>query len=235
MFCPKCGTNINDGRYCPSCGYCAIEENINTNVNGNVAASLNSTYVKNQLPRNKLMVIVTICIVAVVLVGTFAMLIHSLTNNGKHAIQKYYNAIENQSASAVLSCVPNDFLKDLMDDYDVSKKDIKNALNKYLQDDWTSDWVYDDYEPGDNIKVKFVETEKEDGKSLKSFQNDLADIGFLEIDRFNPDKVRKAEVFHVDFYDGDDYYKIIYAFKYEGTWYCNYALGLVEHATRLYA
>ena len=156
-------------------------------------------------------------------------------NTSENSIKRFYRAIENQNANKMLDCVPDDFIDDLIEDYDTSKKEIKSALERYLKDDWTANYVYNDYNPGTSIDVILIYNEKVSKFDLDDVAEELEDIGFLVEDEFDPEDMKKAELYHVDFNNNDNRYQIMYTFKYKGKWYCSNALNLVEHAARLYA
>lgn len=232
MYCPKCGTNINNGRYCHVCGHSLAARNADAG-NGN-SVNYGGASVRKPFDWKRYLPLFIILVGLVIMAAAVIILINVLSDSKKDAVEDYFNAIENQSASDMLSCAPDDYIADIMDDYDVSRKDILKALNKYLHDDWTSDWVYNYYEPGDDIRLEYLDENMVEKADLRSLFKYLKKIGTLKNTRFNPEMVEDADVYYVDFYDGDSRYKIIFVFKYRGKWYCSDALGLIEHAARLY-
>lgn len=228
MFCPQCGTNIHYGKYCPVCGYFADRKTAEIDMN----TPHNRQIVQTNWNRNKFLPILAVVVAGVVLTGV--LLIRGMTNNSTHAIKKFYHAIEKQNAQEMLSCIPNDFVKDLMDDYDVEKDDINDALDEYLSDGWICDWVSDDYDPGSKIPLTIIAHNKMDQDELKDMQRDLTDVWAVSCKYFDSEKIKKGESCDIDFDDDDDYFLIVSTYQYKGKWYYYNALALVEHATRLY-
>ena len=228
MFCPKCGANMRDGQYCPVCGYFASGQAPSGNYYG---SANNKAAVSPKNSRNKILPLLAI-LIAVVLAA--AILVRNMTNNGTHAIKKFFHAMERQNAREMMSCVPDDFIDDLIDDYDVKKSDIKDALEKYLKTDWVSDYVETDYEPGEKVPLKILDHEKMDKEELSDIQRDLTDVWTLSCKQFDSKKIKKAETYNIDFDNDNSYFYIVSAFQYKGNWYYYNALALMEHATRLY-
>ena len=199
---------------------------------GNYYGSANNkAAVSPKNSRNKILPLLAI-LIAVVLAA--AILVRNMTNNGTHAIKKFFHAMERQNAREMMSCVPDDFIDDLIDDYDVKKSDIKDALEKYLKTDWVSDYVETDYEPGEKVPLKILDHEKMDKEELSDIQRDLTDVWTLSCKQFDSKKIKKAETYNIDFDNDNSYFYIVSAFQYKGNWYYYNALALVEHATRLY-
>lgn len=66
-------------------------------------------------------------------------------------VKDYYKAIENCDAKDLMATVPKDYLKELMDDNDLSRKELTNDVQDYL------DKYYDEY---DDIKRSPLRTRK---------------------------------------------------------------------------
>ncbi|MFR3811560.1 MAG: hypothetical protein ACLTXT_03495 [Ruminococcus callidus] len=53
-------------------------------------------------------------------------------------VKDYYKAIENCDAKDLMATVPKDYLKELMDDNDLSRKELTNDVQDYLTNTMTN-------------------------------------------------------------------------------------------------
>lgn len=220
MYCKNCGYQFETGQFCPKCG-----------TKHTMSVSLDKK--KHDFLNHKLGVLLAFALCILIFVG--CIVVRCTLNSGHHAVKQFYNAVEKQNVSSMLSCVPDDFLKDLEDDYYVSRKEIKKALERYLDDEWISDWVYSSYDPGDEIEFTYEDEDEMNDREVKSIKSSLREVGSLSINKFEPKKVKKGEMIEIEFDVRGEETRTISTFKYEGDWYSWNALALVEHATRLYA
>ncbi len=219
MNCQQCGTSLKNGEmFCPNCG-AKIEVPVSDNRTDGLAASVPPTGASAADPRKKKNTIIVICVVAV-FVLLLALLGILLSGNGaKDVTKEYYKAIETGNASKLLDTVPKDYIEELADDYDLSKKEIKSAVQDYLDD------YYNDY---DDIRVSFKDKDIMDA-------DDFAEEMMVDTDEdFN---IKKAVEFELKVRyksDGGDTVKTkneeFIVFKYKGGWYSMDAMFLVTMA-----
>ena len=129
MFCKKCGTEIKNGTFCPSCGTNNAPAggvppmpNVNP-VNGapkpsgmpfvNPISGNNGGGAVQKNQKNLFLAIGAGVVALVIIIVLLASLGGRGSNSPKGAIKAYYKAIEKQSASAMLDCVPADLQKDI--------------------------------------------------------------------------------------------------------------------------
>ena len=150
--------------------------------------------------------------------------------SAKGAIKNYYNAVENANASKIIKCVPKDILNAMMDEEDMSKKEVKEAVQDYIDD------MYDDHE-FDYIKVTFKDKENLDKDDI----DDDLDFESMFDDSDDFKKIKKAVKYDVKIKvstdDGDNVDTTTeehYVYKYGNSWYIADAVSFVALAIYSY-
>ena len=240
MFCKKCGTEIKNGTFCPSCGTNNAPAggvppmpNVNP-VNG--ASNPSGVPFVNPISGNnggavQFLAIGAGVVALVIIIVLLASLGGRGSNSPKGAIKAYYKAFEKQSASAMLDCVPADLQKDILEEYDISKKDLKQAL-----DDMYSDMndIYD--EDIDKVELAIKKVKDQSKGDTEDFADDVNDTVKLYnkklMDRFDEKKIKKTAAIKIkvrfEDKDGDKLdtlsndESIVY--KYKGKWYSESAI-----------
>lgn len=240
MKCQKCGAEMENGAaFCPNCGTAVsgsapAEPQPNPSAAGAAAGAdagttagsvppvmptVNPSAVSSQNPqKQKQLIIAAGCVVVAVVL--LIILIASTRTSAKDAVKDYYKAIEKQSASKMLKCIPKDYLKELMDEYDMSKKEVKEAVADVLEEE---DEDFD-------IKLTFKDKEKldEDDDEIEELNDYYFDDGDFK-------EVKKGVKFEVKVKvtedgDSDSETDDHIAYKYGGSWYCEEALYFVASA-----
>lgn len=234
MNCHNCGEKLSaEDVFCPNCG--AKNETERSNPSGispeSASAGENFQAVPSISGEKKPFlgmstkhqiiaigcVVVTLILVVVLLCALFS------GNSAKDAVKDYYDAIEECDAEDLMETVPKDYLKELMDKNDLSRKELEKEVQKYLNN------YYDDY---DDIKVSFLSQEKMDRDDFEKYI-DLDD----DNDALN---VKKAVQYELKVrYQSDHGDKVetkteeFVVFKYKNSWYSMDAMFLVAMATYL--
>lgn len=252
MFCKKCGTEIKNGTFCPSCGTNnapagGVPPMPNASpVNGapkpsgvpfvNPIAGNNGGGAVQKNQKNLFLAIGAGVVALVIIVVLLLSLGGRGSNSPKGAVKSYYKAIEKHSASALLDSVPSDYQKDILDKYGISKKDLKQAIDDLYDD---MDDYYD--EEIDKIELDFKKVKDQSKSDTKDYADDLNDsLKYYKkkmMDKFNDEKIKKtAEVKVKVRFEDKDGDKLdsnddnIITFKYKGKWYANDALLIVLQA-----
>ncbi len=200
-FCSNCGAVVpEDSAFCPACGTVS-EQTENTNG------------LKDKLVNNKKNIII---VVAAVLVVVLCVVLFG-GNSPKKIAQTYLKAhYKTANGNAIAKVLPKDYIKYVMDEEDVSKKEIVEALDEQCEDaiDWMED-AYDDCKI--SWKIKDVEdAKKAETKDIKEYYDDEYDIKVKKV------KVVEAEVTVKYDDDGDkeeeDFDVDIYVVKIGGKW-----------------
>lgn len=229
MNCNNCGTKLNDGDvFCPNCG--AKNEIPNSNTTGAVpdpaagagfqAVPTADTGKKPFLGMSgKNLIIALGCIVVTVILVIVLLCALFGGNSAKEAVKDYYDAIEDCDAEDLMDTVPSEYLKSLMEQNNLSKKELEKEIQKYL------DNYYDNY---DDIKVTFQGQEKLD-------EEDFAE--YLDSDELDDIQIKKATQYELKVrYRSDHGDKVetkteeFVVFKYKGSWYSMDAMLLVTMA-----
>ncbi|WP_303150871.1 hypothetical protein [uncultured Ruminococcus sp.] len=254
MFCKKCGTEIKNGTFCPSCGTNnapagGVPPMPNANlVNGapkpsgmpfvNPISGNNGGGAVQKNQKNLFLAIGAGVVALVIIIVLLASLGGRGSNSPKGAIKAYYKAFEKQSASAMLDCVPADLQKDILEEYDISKKDLKQAL-----DDMYSD-MNDSYDEDiDKVELDIKKVKDQSKGDTEDFADDVNDAiksyNRKLMDRFDEKKIKKTAAIKIkvrfEDKDGDKLdtlsndESIVY--KYKGKWYSESAiLNVLEAA-----
>lgn len=216
-FCKNCGTKLNpQDEFCPNCGTKNETPQQPQQPDGMGADAVTAVPggKKPFLGMNtKGLLIAAGCIVVVIV-----LLCSFFGSSSKSVVKDYYKAIENCDAKDLMATVPKDYLKELMDDNDLSRKELTNDVQDYL------DKYYDEY---DDIKVTFEDKEKLDKNDFADYF-DFEDASDLEVKkgvkyelkvRYRSDEKKDNE--------SEDFI----VFQYKGKWYSMDAMFLVAMAT----
>lgn len=216
MNCKKCGASYENGTaFCPNCGAPVddVTPSAETNPTATDAIAAANT---NASTNKKQLLIAGVCILAalIILIVLFSTL---FGNSAKSVTKKYYKALEKSSASKLLDTVPDDYLKEIRKENDLSKKELKEKVQEYLDEN-------DDY---DDISVTFKGSEK---MSSKEISEELSDD-------FAGSKVKKAIEYDLKVkYTTDKGDNVsteeeeFIVFKYKGDWYSLDAMFIVTWA-----
>ena len=241
MFCKKCGTEIKNGTFCPSCGTNnapagGVPPMPNANpVNGapkpsgvpfvNPIAGNNGGGAVQKNQKNLFLAIGAGVVALVIIIVLLASLGGRGSNSPKGAVKAYYKAIEKQSASAMLDCVPADFLKDILDKYDISKKDLKQALDdRYsnMNDNYDEDVA--------KVELDFKKVKDQSKGDTEDFADEVNGTAKAYnrklMDRFDEKKIKKTTDIKIkvrfEDKDGDklnSFNDECVVYKYKGKWY----------------
>lgn len=230
MNCNNCGAKLNAGDvFCPNCG--AKNEIPNPNMTAGTipdpaagagfqavpAADTGKRPFLGLSGKNLIIAIGCIAVTVVLVIVLLCTLFGG--NSAKEAVKDYYEAIEDCDADDLMDTVPKEYLKQLMEQNDLSKKELEKEIQKYL------DNYYDGY---DDIKVTFQGKEKID-------KDDFAE--YLDGDDLGDIKIKKATQYELKVrYRSDHGDKVeteteeFLVFKYKGSWYSMDAMILVAMA-----
>lgn len=215
MFCQNCGKKIEGGDlFCPFCG--AKQQQVNPSENGGVSFTAGS----QKLTRKGLGIAV-ICVLIVIVLAL--VLIGSLCTGGpKQVVKEYYQAIEKCDARKLLDTVPKDYLKEVMDEKDLTKRELLKEVQAYL------DKYYSGY---DDIKVSITDQEKLD-------QDDFSDYFDFDLEEDADLEIKKAVQFDLKVrYQSDEGKQTekeeFIVFRYENGWYSMDAVFLVAMSAYL--
>ena len=223
-FCKNCGAKLNpQDEFCPKCGTKneTPQQPQQPQQPDGMGADAVTAVPGGKKPflgmNTKGLLIAAGCIV-VTAVLVIVLLCSFFGSSSKSVVKDYYKAIENCDAKDLMATVPKDYLKELMDDNDLSRKELTNDVQDYL------DKYYDEY---DDIKVTFEDKEKLDKNDFADYF-DFEDASDLEVKkgvkyelkvRYRSDEKKDNE--------SEDFI----VFQYKGKWYSMDAMFLVAMAT----
>ena len=234
MNCQNCGAKIGAADvFCPNCGAKneAAAPNYQQNPSGvspeNAAAGAGFQAVptmdgtkKPFLGMSKTHLLLAIGCVAVTLVLVIVLVCAVFgRSTPKDAVKDFYEAVEDCDADDLLETVPKTYIKTVLDENDLSKKELEKNVQSYL------DRYYDGY---DDIKISFEGQKKMD-------QEDFAD--YIDSDDMEDITVKKAVKYDLKVrYQSDDGDTVeteseeFVVFRYKGDWYSMDAMFLVAMA-----
>ncbi|MFQ7751103.1 zinc ribbon domain-containing protein [Ruminococcus sp.] len=208
-FCKNCGAKLNpQDEFCPNCGTKNETPQQPQQPDGMGADAVTAVPggKKPFLGMNTKGLLIAAGCIVVTAVLVIVLLCSFFGSSSKSVVKDYYKAIENCDA------------KDLMDDNDLSRKELTNDVQDYL------DKYYDEY---DDIKVTFEDKEKLDKNDFADYF-DFEDASDLEVKkgvkyelkvRYRSDEKKDNE--------SEDFI----VFQYKGKWYSMDAMFLVAMAT----
>lgn len=216
-FCKNCGTKLNpQDEFCPNCGTKNETPQQPQQPDGMGADAVTAVPggKKPFLGMNTKGLLIAAGCIVVTAVLVIVLLCSFFGSSSKSVVKDYYKAIENCDAKDLMATVPKDYLKELMDDNDLSRKELTNDVQDYL----------DEY---DDIKVTFEDKEKLDKNDFADYF-DFEDASDLEVKkgvkyelkvRYRSDEKKDNE--------SEDFI----VFQYKGKWYSMDAMFLVAMAT----
>lgn len=238
MKCDKCGATFRDGsKYCANCGAGTINL-IDSSGSADNQVSCNSE-IKKIIP---LLIAAGVVIIAAAAVLIFFMLPGSITPNA--SIKKDWTSRTEVNASGMIACVPKDYIEEILDNYDLTKSELKDAIEEYLGDqEYTDDdGKYFDAEDIDKIEFKFKKNKTLSKRKVRTLKSNMKDSFDFKHGDFEPGKIKAAEEVYASIYlyddDGDrltkrslDSYTV---FKYKGKWYSYSALSAINRIAANY-
>lgn len=216
-FCKNCGAKLNpQDEFCPNCGTKNETPQQPQQPDGMGADAVTAVPggKKPFLGMNTKGLLIAAGCIVVTAVLVIVLLCSFFGSSSKSVVKDYYKAIENCDAKDLMATVPKDYLKELMDDNDLSRKELTNDVQDYL----------DEY---DDIKVTFEDKEKLDKNDFADYF-DFEDASDLEVKkgvkyelkvRYRSDEKKDNE--------SEDFI----VFQYKGKWYSMDAMFLVAMAT----
>lgn len=220
-FCKNCGAKLNpQDEFCPNCGTKNETPQQPQQPDGMGADAVTAVPggKKPFLGMNTKGLLIAAGCIVVTAVLVIVLLCSFFGGSPKSVVKDYYKAIENCDAKDLMATVPKDYLKELMDDRDLSRKELTSDVQDYL------DKYYDEY---DDIKVTFEDKENLDKNDFADYF-DFEDASDLEVKkgvkyelkvRYRSDEKKDNE--------SEDFI----VFQYKGKWYSMDAMFLVAMAT----
>lgn len=175
-FCKNCGAKLNpQDEFCPNCGTKNETPQQPQQPDGMGADAVTAVPggKKPFLGMNTKGLLIAAGCIVVTAVLVIVLLCSFFGSSSKSVVKDYYKAIENCDAKDLMATVPKDYLKELMDDNDLSRKELTNDVQDYL------DKYYDEY---DDIKITFEDKEKLDKNDFADYF-DFEDASDLEVKR----------------------------------------------------
>lgn len=157
-FCKNCGAKLNpQDEFCPNCGTKneTPQQPQQPQQPDGMGADAVTAVPGGKKPflgmNTKGLLIAAGCIV-VTAVLVIVLLCSFFGSSSKSVVKDYYKAIENCDAKDLMATVPKDYLKELMDDNDLSRKELTNDVQDYLDKNDFAD--YFDFEDASDLEVK---------------------------------------------------------------------------------
>ena len=239
MNCKKCGAPLpENAMFCEKCGQKVepvtaavppLEAASNPNPTPNPAIPPTSAGfivppVDAAENKNKKIGMIATVVAAVIVVVLLTSLLFS--HSPKDCVKDFYKATQKASASQMLNLVPKKCQKYLMDKYDISKKELKETVQDYL-DDNLDNWE-DDYGDGIKVKIEFKDKDKVSNDDIKDW-NESFDDKDIKL------KVKKGYEYEIKVKikgndDDTSYKESSNALKIDGKWYSEDAMSFVSAA-----
>lgn len=126
MYCGSCGKEIKDNaKFCSKCG----ETQTPKSYISSSFLSEENTAIKRKLP---IIVIAIILVLIASIVGFCMSRSKNGMKSGNDAAGAYLIACYEQDADTIISLVPDEILEEIMEQYDCSKKQLKQAVEDEL-------------------------------------------------------------------------------------------------------
>ena len=129
-FCKNCGTKLNpQDEFCPNCGTKNETPQQPQQPDGMGADAVTAVPggKKPFLGMNTKGLLIAAGCIVVTAVLVIVLLCSFFGSSSKSVVKDYYKAIENCDAKDLMATVPKDYLKELMDDNDLSRKEDRKS------------------------------------------------------------------------------------------------------------
>ncbi len=257
MFCKQCGHEIKNGTFCPKCG--ANNKIVNstggeTSGTGTVGGGFSGysgggttssagdgfldkiKEILHNLPFNPWLLLIPVgaLVLIIVIIIVLVMVLGKGSNSAEGAAEQYYAALESGKAEDMLECVPDDFISDLLKEYDIEEEDLVDSLNDRLleyKEDYYDDEIC-------NIVVKNRDEEEMSRSELDDLRDDMEDSWDYIFYDFETDNISQSIVFELKVRYEDENgssldnftYDEFITFKYSGDWYSINAMNYARSA-----
>jgi len=182
-------------------------------IGGNTIYNGGGVRVNTQPSKNNLKKLLPLVAIVVAVVLVIVLICRLIAGTPKGVVKDYVKALSKQDAEAFIDLCPDEFVENLLDDYDISERNLEKTIEVCLDED------LEGYE--DAKLKKFKDKEKAD-------DDDLDDVNdYLDLDK----DVKKGYEYEIkiEYDDGDSGTLVVDAFKYRGKWYCYNACSLVKY------
>lgn len=226
MFCKNCGAQISETtRFCPKCGTAATPPPSVTSPNSSFSSQQSSSFSTTaqstaaKIKKNPIQLILIVAGVLVLLIIVIAFCNRSKNGmkSSSEAAGAYLVAAYHEDVDDILDLVPDKVLKQILKDYKISKKQLKESMKKELR-----------YESDDLPHCNSVSGYG----STKQTRQYSEYIDRRVEDCMDEDKISKMELCVVNVED-DYYYYDQPAYQYgrdKHTWYSMDATNFVAYA-----
>lgn len=165
MFCPKCGTENEDGTvFCKECGASLTGDAPTGAQDGGQGVTVAG--VKLPVNRNQLIGIIAIAVVAVLVIVLIAGLLGG--GGAKGTAEKFTKAIFKGDGKTVVALFPDDVVEELCDRQNMDKDEFVDAMNDVLE--LTIDALDDQYDKW-SIAVKATKTKDLSEKKIEELED----------------------------------------------------------------
>lgn len=193
MFCPKCGTKIKgDVRFCPQCGAelpkAAPPRDGTPPVPDGQTPEPTDAGAKK--PRKALPFLLALAALLVVIVLVVAIVLGTTARS--RALRRFLKSFGELDAEEIMETVPRDFLRDVCEAYNVSRREFEDDLERWLDDAEESGILKE----ADISHVSIEESSRVDNDDKAGIiENAVVDISFM--DRFDTDRI--GRMFEIDY------------------------------------
>lgn len=236
-FCANCGSHINPGNSAqPESQEQAPDEIINPDVHEHSKLNAKALLLL-------LVPIAIIIIIVLILLFVFVFDDHG-ADEPTDAVEEYIESMADADAEDMLEAVPEDYIDDILEEYDMNEKELIKALEDYFED-WTgiaSDRTPYDLTDIDETEVRFKKDKAYSNKQLKNFKNNMDKYYDISGENFDVQNITNASKMSMiaTYFDkyGDKLQRIeesdVIAFKYDGDWYSFNAVTLIKTVAEEY-
>lgn len=171
MFCPKCGTQIDDdSRFCGKCGA--------------AVSAADSVYVKTDVPdtaadpapsrrlsgKAKLIGVIVAALVVAALLGCWLLGVFG-GNDQEDVVDQFIDSMLDADAEGIVDAIPDEVVKILLEEMDCSEKELVEQLQEVL------DYAFEYMPEGIKISHRIDETESIYGEELEEIRQQYAEMG----------------------------------------------------------
>ena len=171
MFCPKCGTQIDDdSRFCGKCG-AAVSTADRVYAKANVPKTAAAPAPSRRLSgKAKVIGVIVAALVVAALLGCWILGVFG-GNDQEDVVDQFIDSMFDADAEGIVDAIPDELMNVLLEEADCTERELVDQLQEVL------DYAFEYMPEGIKISHRIDETESIYGEELEEVKRQYAEMG----------------------------------------------------------
>ena len=170
MFCPKCGTQIDDdSRFCGKCG-AAVSAAGSVYAKTNVPETVAAPAPSRRLSGKAKVIGVIVAALVVALLGCWIFGVFG-GNEQEDVVDQFIDSMFDADAQGIVDTIPDELMNVLLEEADCTERELVDQLQEVL------DYAFEYMPEGIKISHRIDETEELRGEDLEEVKRQYAEMG----------------------------------------------------------